>query len=98
MDQQTLLTIFVGLAAFAMIIQAVMLVVMAVVALKLQQKITPLIAPAQGILETSKRMVGNVEGRVERIGASVESHVDKIGGSSSALIDKVASSSTAFID
>lgn len=98
MDQQTLLTIFVGLAAFAMFIQAVMLVVIGVVAFKLQQKVTPLIAPTQGILQTSKRMVDKVEGHVDRIGASVETHVDKIGSSSSALLDKVATSSSSFID
>lgn len=98
MDQQTLLTIFVGLAALAMIIQAVMLVVVGVVAVKLQQKIMPLIGPAQGILQTSKRMVDKVEGQVDRIGTSVESHVDKIGSSSTALLDKIADSSSAFID
>jgi uncharacterized membrane-anchored protein YhcB (DUF1043 family) len=98
MDQQTLLTIFVGLAAFAMFIQAVMLIVMGVVAFKLQQKIMPLLGPAQGILQTSKRMVDKVEGHVDRIGSSVETHVDKIGSSSSALLDKVANSSSAFID
>lgn len=98
MDQQTLLTIFVGLAAFAMFIQAVMLIVLGVVAFKLQQKIMPLLGPAQGILQTSKRMVDKVEGHVDRIGASVETHVDKIGSSSSALLDKVATSSSSFID
>jgi ElaB/YqjD/DUF883 family membrane-anchored ribosome-binding protein len=98
MDQQTLLTIFVGLAAFAMFIQAVMLIVMGVVAFKLQQKIMPLLGPAQGILQTSKRMVDKVEGHVDRIGTSVETHVDKIGNSSSALLDRVADSSSAFID
>jgi phage-related protein len=98
MDQQTLLTIFVGLAALAMLIQAVMLVVMGVVAVKLQQKIMPLLGPAQGILQTSKRMVDKVEGQVDRIGTSVESHVDKIGSSSSALLDKIGNSSSAFID
>jgi signal transduction histidine kinase len=87
MDQQTLLTIFVGLATLAMLIQAVMLVVMAVVALKLQKKIMPLLGPAQGILETSKRMVEKVEGHVDRISTSVEGHIDKIGSSSNAILD-----------
>ncbi len=87
MDQQTLLTIFVGLATLAMLIQAAMLVVLGVVALKLQQKIAPLLGPAQSILQTSKRMVEKVEGQVDRIGTSVEGHIDKIGSSSSAILD-----------
>ena len=87
MDQQTLLTIFVGLAALAMFIQAAMLIGMFLVARKLQQKITPLLAPAQNILESSKRMVEKVEGHVDRIGTSVEGHIDKIGNSSTAILD-----------
>ncbi|MBV9037087.1 MAG: hypothetical protein JO182_21525 [Acidobacteriaceae bacterium] len=87
MDQQTLLTIFVALAALAMLTQAAMLVGLLLVARKLQQKVMPLLGPTQNILETSKRMIGNVEGRVDRIGASVENHIDKIGNSSSAILD-----------
>lgn len=87
MDQQTLLTIFVMLAAVAMLIQAAMLVGLFVVARTLQKKVTPLLGPTQNILETSKRMIGKVEGRVDRIGASVENHIDKIGSSSSAILD-----------
>jgi hypothetical protein len=87
MDQQTLLTIFVGLAALAMLIQAGMLIGLLLVAVKLQQKITPLLGPAQNILETSKRMAQKVEGQVDRIGTSVEGHIDKIGNSSAAILD-----------
>ena len=87
MDQQTLLTIFVGLAALAMFIQAVMLVGLLLVARKLQEKVMPLLGPAQGILESSKRMIDKVEGHVDRISTSVESHIEKIGNSSSAILD-----------
>jgi hypothetical protein len=87
MDQQTLLTIFVALAALAMLIQAAMLVGLLLVARKLQQKIMPLLGPAQNILESSRRLLGKVEGHVDRIGTSVEGHIEKIGSSSSAILD-----------
>ena len=71
MDQQTLLVIiavFVGVAAFAMLVQAATLLGLFLVAREIKAKALPLINPAMGILETSKRTLANVEGHVDRIG------------------------------
>ncbi len=76
MDQQTLLTIFVGIAAIAMLIQAAMLLGLFLVARSLQSKLTPMIPEIEGILGISRRTV-------ER----VEKHVEKIGTTSSAILD-----------
>ncbi len=76
MDQQTLLTIFVGLAAFAMLIQAGMLVGMLVVALQLKSKVNALMSPVMGIMDVSKRSLDKVEG-----------HIDRIGNQSSSILD-----------
>ena len=71
MDQQTLLilmTVFVGLAALAMLIQAATLLGLFLVAREIKAKLLPLITPAMGILDISKRTLSNVEGHVDRIG------------------------------
>ena len=71
MDQQTLLIIiavFVGLAAIAMLIQAATLLGLFLVARELKAKLLPLISPAMGILDVSKRTLTNLEGHVDRIG------------------------------
>lgn len=79
MDQNTLLillTIFVALAALAMLIQAVMLIGLFLVARKLQEKIMPVIP-----------QVENVVGVVRRTVESVEKHIEKIGATSGAILD-----------
>jgi hypothetical protein len=79
MDQQALLillTIFVGLAAIAMLIQAGTLLGLFVVARTLQKKLMPLVPEIEGIVGVTRRTV-------ER----VEKHVDKIGTTSSAILD-----------
>ncbi len=71
MDQQTLLiliAVFVGLAALAMLIQAATLLGLFLVAREIKAKLLPLINPAMGILDISKRTLTNVEGHVDRIG------------------------------
>lgn len=70
MDEHTLLTIFVGLAALAMLIQAGTLVALFVVAKKIEGKITVLTEPITGLIDTSKKALQTVEGHVERIGTS----------------------------
>ncbi len=79
MDQQTLLTlltIFVGLAAFAMFIQACMLVGMLVVALQMKSKVNALMSPVMGIMDVSKRSLDKVEGHIDRIGKQSSSILD----------------------
>jgi hypothetical protein len=76
MDEHTLLTIFVGLAALAMLIQAGTLLGLFIVAKRIQEKISVLTGPITGIIDTSKKTLQTVEG-----------HIDKIGSSSNAILD-----------
>jgi hypothetical protein len=76
MDEHTLLTIFVGLAALAMLIQAGTLLGLFIVAKRIQEKVSVLTGPITGIIDTSKRTLQMVEG-----------HVDRIGKSSNAILD-----------
>ena len=76
MDQNTLLTIFVALAALAMLIQAGMLIGMFIAVRKLQEKVTPIIPEVQGVIAVTRRIVENVE-----------KHVEKIGNTSGAILD-----------
>ncbi len=79
MDEHTLLillTVFVALAAVAMLIQAAMLAGMFVVARKLQQAVIPLMPEVQAIIGTTRRTVDGVEKHVEKIGATSNSILD----------------------
>lgn len=76
MDEHTLLTIFVGLAALAMLIQAGTLLGLFIVAKRIQEKVSVLTGPITSIIETSKGTLKMVEG-----------HVDRIGTSSTAILD-----------
>ncbi len=79
MDQQTLLTlltVFVIVAAVALVIQAGMLIGLFVVARSLQTKITAILPDIQNVIGITKR---TIEG--------VEKHVTKIGTTSSAILD-----------
>ena len=64
------LTIFVALAALAMLIQAGTLLGLLLVARKLQQVVLPMIPEVQSIIGTTKRTVDHVEKHVEKIGAT----------------------------
>lgn len=75
MDQQTIQTIFVIVAAVALLIQAAMLVVLGVVAAQLAAKIKPLIPEVQNILGLTRRTIGTVETHIDKAGV----HIDKIG-------------------
>jgi uncharacterized membrane-anchored protein YhcB (DUF1043 family) len=79
MDQQTLLTlltIFVIVAAVALIIQAGMLIGLFIVARSLQKKVTALLPEVQNVIGVSKRILDGVE-----------KHVQKIGATSNAILD-----------
>jgi len=76
MDQQTVLTIFVIVAAIALVIQAGMLIGLFVVARSLEAKVTAILPDVQNVIGISKR---TLEG--------VEKHVNKIGTTSSAILD-----------
>lgn len=65
-----LLTIFVACAAFAMLVQACMLVGLFVVARRLQEKVMPMLPEIEAILGISRRTVERAEKHVERIGAA----------------------------
>ncbi len=73
MDEHTLLillTIFVALAAIAMLIQAAMLTAMFLVARKLQQVVMPIVPEVEAIIATTRRTVDRVEKHIEKIGAT----------------------------
>jgi hypothetical protein len=72
----TLLTVFVFLAAIAMLIQAGTLLGLFLVARKIQEKVSALTGPITGIIDTSKKTLQTVEG-----------HIDRIGKSSNAILD-----------
>ena len=79
MDEHTLLillTIFVALAALAMLIQAGTLLGLLLVARKLQQVIMPIVPEIEAIVGTTRRTVDRVE-----------KHVEKIGVTSGAILD-----------
>ena len=79
MDQNTLLillVIFVALAAIAMLIQAATLIGVFIAMRKLQEKVSPIIPQAQGVVAASRRIAENVE-----------KHIEKIGTTSGAILD-----------
>lgn len=75
MDQQTIQTIFVIVAAVALLIQAVMLIVIGVVTARLVSKIMPLVPEVQSIMGLVRRTIGTVETHLDKAGV----HIDKIG-------------------
>ena len=70
------LTIFVAVAAVALLIQACMLVGLLIVARRLQEKIMPLIPEVQGIMGIVKRTAESTEKRIDQIGATASSILD----------------------
>jgi hypothetical protein len=79
MDEHTLLillTIFVALAALAMLIQAGTLLGLFLVARKLQQVVMPIIPEVEAIVGTTRRTVDRVEKHIEKIGATSSSILD----------------------
>ena len=72
----TLLTVFVFLAAIAMLIQADTLLGLFIVARKIQEKVSALTGPITGIIDTSKKTLQTVEGHIDRIGKSSNSILD----------------------
>ena len=79
MDDHTLLillTIFVALAALAMLIQAGTLLGLFLLGRKLEQKVMPLVPEIQGMIGVTRRTVERVEKHVERIGTSSETIVN----------------------
>jgi hypothetical protein len=79
MDDHTLLillTVFVFLAAIAMLIQAGTLLGLFIVARKIQEKVSALTGPITGIIDTSKKTLQTVEGHIDRIGKSSNSILD----------------------
>ncbi len=76
MDQQTLtllLTIFVGVAVFMMIVQAVTLIGLLLVARQMRSKVQEFSEPIKKVLGTSQRTIGKIEEQVEKIGSSTGS-------------------------
>ena len=71
-----LLTIFVAVAAVALLIQACMLIGLLVIARRLQEKIMPMIPEIQGILRVMKRTTERVDKHIEQIGTTTLAILD----------------------
>jgi hypothetical protein len=71
-----LLTIFVAVAAVALLIQACMLIGLLVVARRLQEKLMPMIPEIQAILGIVKRTTERVEKHVEQIATTTGAILD----------------------
>jgi uncharacterized protein YoxC len=76
MDQQTVLTIFVGICALAMIIQMIMLIILAVISKRMQDKITVVLPEVESILAISKQTLQEVKKEVGEIGTRTNSILD----------------------
>src|SRR3954449_3534458 len=86
MDEHTLLTIltvFVGLAALAMLIQAGTLLGLFIVAKRIQEKVSVLTGPVTGLIDSSKSIIDNSKKTLQM----VEGHIDRIGTSSNSILD-----------
>jgi hypothetical protein len=86
MDQQTLLivlTIFVAVAALALVIQMATLLGLFVVTRRLHAQVTAVWPDVQAILGVTRRTVENVEKHVDTAGK----HLDKIGETSSSILE-----------
>ncbi len=70
----TLLTVFVFLAAIAMLIQAGTLLGLFIAARRIQEKVSVMTGPITGLIDTSKKTLQTVEGHIDRIGASNNRH------------------------
>lgn len=69
MDQQLVLTIFVGICALAMLIQMITLIVLAVISKRMENKVTAVLPEVQAILATSKSTLHEVQKQVGDVGA-----------------------------
>jgi hypothetical protein len=90
MDQQTIQTIFVIVAAVALLIQAIMLVVIGLVASRLVAKIMPLVPEVQNIMGLVRRTISTVETYIDKAGA----HVDKVGEK----VEQIGTTSVSLLD
>lgn len=73
MDQNTLLTIFVAIAAIALLLQFATLFGLFLVARRLQNALLPMIPQIEKIVGTVRRTVENVSVNVEKIGVTSNS-------------------------
>jgi hypothetical protein len=80
MDQQTVLTIFVGICALAMLIQMITLIIVAVVAKRMQDKVTAVLPEVQAILTVSKQTLQDVKKEVGEISAKTNTILDVTKG------------------
>jgi hypothetical protein len=76
MDQQTVLTVFVGICALAMIIQMITLIILAVISKRMQDKITVVLPQVESILAISKQTLQEVKKEVGEIGTRTNSILD----------------------
>lgn len=76
MDQPVIFTIFVGICALAMIIQMITLIILAVTAKKMQEKVTAVLPEVQSVLAVSKQTLQDVKKEVGEISTKTNSILD----------------------
>lgn len=83
MDQQTLLLIFIGVVAIALLIQMVALLILVMVARRLHGQIMELWPELTAIIHLSRKTAEKVEKYVDVAGT----HINKIGATSNEILD-----------
>lgn len=76
MDQPVIFTIFVGICALAMIIQMITLIILAVTAKKMQDKVAAVLPEVQSVLAVSKQTLQDVKKEVGEISTKTNSILD----------------------
>lgn len=87
---ETVQTVFVIVAAVALLIQAIMLGVIGLVVARLVSKILPLVPEVQNILGLTRRTIATVETHIDKAGV----HIDKIGEKA----EHIGSTSVSLLD
>ncbi|HWF45447.1 MAG TPA: hypothetical protein VG168_00455 [Bryobacteraceae bacterium] len=80
MDQPTVLTIFVGICALAMLIQMITLIILAVVSKRMQDKVTVVLPEVQSVLALSKQTLQEVKKELGEFGTKTNSILDVTKG------------------
>jgi hypothetical protein len=80
MDQQLVLTIFVGICALAMLVQMVTLIILATISKRMQDKINAVLPEVQTILGTTKTTLQEVQKQVGEISTKTHTILDVTKG------------------
>ena len=99
MDNNTIITVFVVVAAVAIVVQMVVLFAlykalrrtserMEGIAGRLEQQATPVLATASAILEDAKPKLAEITANLAETSASIRAHVTKVGEATSEMVER----------